>query len=89
LSPYGALNRTNIGTQTIFAPVLDATGLLIDQDDTAGDGSHTSANQQALGVQSFIVGKTTLRRWFQIGYHQKNTDEILLSAVTRAPTSCY
>ncbi|HKZ42813.1 MAG TPA: hypothetical protein VJ044_17750, partial [Candidatus Hodarchaeales archaeon] len=38
---------------------------------------------------SFIVGKTTLRRWFQIGYHQKNTDEILLSAVTRAPTSCY
>lgn len=58
LSPYGSMNRTNIGTQTIVAPVLDATGLLIDQDDTAGDGSHTSANQQALGCQSFIVGKT-------------------------------
>lgn len=58
LSPYGALNRTNIGTQTIVAPVLNATGLLIDQDDTAGDGSHTSANQQTLGIQSFIVGKT-------------------------------
>lgn len=57
LSPYTALNRTNIGTQTIVAPVLDATGLLIDQDDTAGDGSHTSANQQTVGVQSFIVGK--------------------------------
>lgn len=59
LSPYGSLNRTNIGTQTIVAPVLNGTGLLIDQDDTAGDGSHTSANQQALGDQSFIVGKTT------------------------------
>jgi hypothetical protein len=58
LSPYTSLNRTNIGTQTIVAPVLDATGLLIDQDDTAGDGNHTSANQQALGDQSFIVGKT-------------------------------
>lgn len=58
LSPYGSLNRTNIGTQTIVAPVLDANGLLIDQDDTAGDGSHTSANQQALGDQSFVVGKT-------------------------------
>lgn len=58
LSPYGSLNRTNIGTQTIVVPVLAAAGLLLDQDDTAGDGSHTSANQQALGDQSFIVGKT-------------------------------
>lgn len=57
LSPYTSLNRTNIGTQTIVAPVLDATGLLIDQDDTAGEGNHTSANQQTVGVQSFIVGK--------------------------------
>lgn len=58
LSPYGSLNRTNIGAQTIVAPVLNATGLLIDQDDTATEGSHTSANQQTLGVQSFVVGKT-------------------------------
>lgn len=58
LSPYGSLNRTNIGTQTIVAPVLDATGLLIDQDDTANEGSHTSANQQTLSDCSFIVGKT-------------------------------
>jgi len=57
LSPYGSLNRTNIGTQTIVAPVLDATGLLIDQDDTANEGSHTSANQQTLGDQEFVVGK--------------------------------
>ncbi len=59
LSPYGSLNRTNISTQTIVVPVLDATGLLIDQDDTATEGSHTSANQQTLGDQSFIVGQTS------------------------------
>jgi len=58
ISPYGSLNRTNIGTQTIVAPVLNATGLLIDQDDTATEGAHYSANQQTLGDQSFIVGKT-------------------------------
>ena len=56
LSPYGSLNRTNIGTQTIVAPVLDATGLLIDQDDTTTEGAHYSANQQTLGSQQFIVG---------------------------------
>lgn len=55
---YTSLNRTNIGTQTIVAPVLSSTGLLLDQDDTAGDGSHTSANQQTLGDQSFVVGKS-------------------------------
>jgi len=58
LSPYGSLNRTNIGTQTIVVPVLNADGLLLDQDDVAGDGAHTSANQGALGDQSFIVGQT-------------------------------
>jgi hypothetical protein len=58
ISPYTSLNRTNIGTQTIVAPVLDATGLLLDQDDTAGDGSHTSSSQQTVGGQQFIVGKT-------------------------------
>lgn len=56
--PTGRFNRTNIGTQTIVVPVLNADGLLLDQDDTAGDGSHTSANQQALGDQSFVVGKS-------------------------------
>jgi len=57
ISPYGSLNWTNIGTQTIVAPVLDATGLLIDQDDTAGEGAHYSSNQGAYGKQSFIVGQ--------------------------------
>ncbi len=83
LSPYGSLNHTNIGTQTIVAPVLDATGLLIDQDDTAADGAHYSANQQTLGVQSFIVGKTdfsvrarvvladVLNSHLQIGFRKK------------------
>jgi len=58
VSPYASLNRTNIGTQTIVAPVLNATGLLIDQDDNAGDGSHTSASQQTVGGQEFTVGKS-------------------------------
>jgi len=58
LSPTGSLNWTNIGTQTIVAPVLDDTGLLIDQDDTTTEGAHYSANQQVLGDQSFVVGKT-------------------------------
>lgn len=57
LSPYGSLNHTNIGTQTIVAPVLDATGLLIDQDDTTTEGAHYSANQQTLGAQQFVVGQ--------------------------------
>ncbi len=83
LSPDGSLNHSNIGTQTIVAPVLDATGLLIDQDDVAADGAHYSANQQALGVQSFIVGKTEfsvsarvvmadiLNSHFMVGFRKK------------------
>lgn len=83
LSPYGSLNHTNIGTQTIVAPVLDATGLLIDQDDTANDGAHYSANQQTIGVQEFIVGKQEfsvvgrivfadiLNSHFMIGFRKK------------------
>lgn len=83
LSPYGSLNRTNIGTQTIVAPVLNATGLLIDQDDTATEGSHTSANQQTLGCQEFIVGKqdfmlvsrVVMADWtdaaFKVGFRKK------------------
>jgi len=83
LSPYGSLNHTNIGTQTIVAPILDATGLLIDQDDTAADGAHYSANQQTLGVQEFVVGKTefmvvarvvmadVLNSHFQVGFRKK------------------
>lgn len=57
ISPDGSLNHTNIGTQTIFSPGLDATGLLIDQDDSATEGAHYSANQQTIGCQEFIVGK--------------------------------
>lgn len=57
LSPYGSLNATNIGTQTIVSPVLNDLGLLIDQDDTATEGRHVSASQQTIGAEQFIVGK--------------------------------
>jgi len=66
----GRLNRTNIGTQTVVAPVLSAAGLTLDQDATAGEGSHTSANQQTLGDQSFVVGKTA----FMVGARIVMTD---------------
>jgi hypothetical protein len=55
---FGLLNKTNIGTATVVSPVLNADGLLLDQDNSASEGAHYSANQQALGDQSFIVGKT-------------------------------
>jgi len=83
VSPYGALNHTNIGTQTIFAPLLDTTGLNIDQDDSATEGAHYSACQQTLCDQSFIVGKTAfmvvgrvvmadiLNSHFQLGFRKK------------------
>ncbi len=58
LSVYGAMNRTNIGTQTKLVPIPVAGGYDIDQDDTATEGSHTSGNQQTIGDQSFVVGKT-------------------------------
>lgn len=66
VSTYAALNRTNIGTQTIVAPVLNSTGLLLDQDDTAGDGSHTSTSQQTVGGQEFTVGKSAFMVWANV-----------------------
>ncbi len=82
-SPYGSLNITNMNAQTIVAPVLNATGLLIDQDDNATDGSHVSANEQTIGVQEFIVGsqafslvsRVVMGDWtdasFMIGFRKK------------------
>lgn len=58
ISKYTVLNRTNIGTQTVVGPDLVATGLDLDQDLTATEGSHTSAPESAGSDQSFIVGKT-------------------------------
>lgn len=57
VSPYGSLHHINIGTQTIVAPVLNATGLLIDQDDTATEGAHYSASTQTIAANKFIVGQ--------------------------------
>lgn len=55
---YGLLNKTNIGAATVVSPVLNADGLLLDQDNTNTEGAHYSANQQTLSDRSFIVGKT-------------------------------
>jgi hypothetical protein len=71
LSVYSSLNRTNIGTQTKVVPVPTTGGYDIDQDDTATEGSHTSANQQAGStLGSYIVGKTE----FSVSAAYKLTD---------------
>lgn len=57
MTPNTALYRVNIGTQTIVAPVLGANGLILDQDDTATEGSHTCASFRDFSNQEFIVGK--------------------------------
>ena len=59
VSPYAALNRINIGAQTIFVPVTDPLGFGLDisQDNAATEGSETSAFEGKVGVQEFVVGK--------------------------------
>jgi len=55
---YGNLfNHTNIGTQTIVAPTQGATGLLIEQDATATEGAHYSAEVVTACPKEFVVGK--------------------------------
>lgn len=60
LSPTynNGMYRINIGTQTIVAPVLNDDGLLLDQDDTATEGSHTCASIRTIGANEFVVGQT-------------------------------
>jgi len=57
VSPDGSLNHTNIGTQTVVGPVLDATGLLLDQDTTDAEGAHYSSAEDTIGDQEFVVGQ--------------------------------
>ena len=57
VSTYGGLNVTAMNTQTIIAPILDATGMLLDQDLTATDGAHYSAPESAISPQEFVVGQ--------------------------------
>lgn len=58
LSNYGSLNMTCIGTQTVVAPVLGPTGLILDQDLTTTEGAHYSASVQTISRKGFTVGKT-------------------------------
>lgn len=66
LTPYGTmLNHTNIGTQTIVAPTQGATGLLIEQDATATEGAHYSAEVVTACPKEFVVGKDEVTVLFQ------------------------
>lgn len=56
-TPYGTfLNFHNIGTQTIFAPLMSATGLGVEQDVNAGDGAYYGGGVNTLCPNGFIVG---------------------------------
>lgn len=57
-TPYGMLQHTNIGTQTIVAPTQGTTGLLTDQDVTTGDGAEYYPPTATPNSQQFVVGKT-------------------------------
>lgn len=58
ITPYGMLQHTNIGTQTIVAPTQGTTGLLTDQDVNTGDGAEYYVPTATPNSQQFIVGKT-------------------------------
>jgi len=58
LTPYGMLQHTNIGTQTIVGPTQGSTGLLIDQDVATGDGAEYYPCVATPNSQQFVVGKS-------------------------------
>ena len=83
-TPDGMLDKHNVGTQTVFAPLMTTSGLNLEQDQTATEGSQYSAPIATIsGNQSFIVGKTPfsvtatigLLDWtdasFQMGFRKK------------------
>lgn len=55
-SAYGQYEWNVIGTQTILAPSLDAFGLNLVQDNTAGDGIELCMGQSALSPMAFTIG---------------------------------
>lgn len=57
LTPYGMLQHTNIGTQTIVAPTQGTTGLLTDQDVATGDGAEYYPPIVTPNSKQFVVGK--------------------------------
>lgn len=64
LTPYGMLNHVNIGTQTIVAPAMGSTGLLVDQDIATGDGAQYSPSLLTNNEQEFVVGKSAFMAVF-------------------------
>lgn len=55
-SAFGQYEWNVIGTQTILAPSLDAYGLNLVQDNTAGDGLELCMGQTALSPMAFTIG---------------------------------
>lgn len=53
---FGQYEWNVIGTQTILAPQLDAYGLNLVQDNTAGDGIELCMGQTALSPMAFTIG---------------------------------
>ena len=56
LFPEGTLEWHVLGTQTVLAPVLAATGLNITQDQTANDGIEICGGILACNKTTFVVG---------------------------------
>lgn len=54
---FGQYEWNVIGTQTILAPKIDAFGLNLVQDNTAGDGIELCMGQTALSPMAFTVGE--------------------------------
>ena len=53
---FGQYEWNVIGTQTILAPSLDAFGLNLVQDNTAGDGIELCMGQTSLSPMAFTIG---------------------------------
>jgi hypothetical protein len=53
---FGQYEWNVLGTQTILAPSLDAFGLNLVQDNTAGDGIELCMGQTALSPMAFTIG---------------------------------
>lgn len=54
---FGQYEWNVIGTQTILAPKLDAFGLNLVQDNTAGDGIELTAGKTALSPMAFTINQ--------------------------------
>ncbi len=57
---------TQIGTQTIVAPIISATGLLLDQDLTDTEGAEYVPSILTNDAREFVVGKTSFSAFIEI-----------------------